>query len=138
MDKMPLITNNETEIFHIGDVEFNPQKEQLIFSRYRKVKLTTRESLILKYLLEHKNQAITLTGIMTQCLKRFNCEPMATRRIIQLLSTKLEMVDYIEYPYIDCYRFHLETSVKHSQPTHLFAQLKRWFKGELDANRALV
>ena len=138
MDQKPLTTDEETTSFQIGDVEFNPQKEQLIFSRYRKVKLTTRESLILKYLLEHKNQAITLTEIMSQCLKSFTCEPMATRRTIQLLSTKLELVDYIEYPYIDCYRFHLETSIKHSQPSHMFAQLKRWFKGELSASRALV
>ena len=135
---MPLTTNNESAVFQIGDVEFNPQKEQLIFSRYRKVKLTTRESLILHYLLEHKNQAITLSEIISQCLNNIQCEPMAIRRSIQLLSTKLETVDFIEYPYIDCYRFQLETASNQSQPAHWFAQLKRWFKGELSAHRALV
>ena len=90
------------------------------------------------YLLEHKNQAITLSEIITKCLNNVQCEPMAIRRSIQVLSTKLETVDFIEYPYIDCYRFHLEVASKQSQPAHLFTQLKRWFKGESSAHRVIV
>lgn len=141
MEQTSLAGNTQTTSYHIGEVEFTPQHKQLVFNHHRVVKLTQRESLILQYLLERPNQAITLSEILNNCLKTVNPEPIATRRTIQLISAKLETADFIEYPYIDCYRFAQTTSQKH--PAHkLLGYFKRFFNGELntdkDINKSLL
>ncbi|MFT5164696.1 MAG: DNA-binding response OmpR family regulator, partial [Alteromonadaceae bacterium] len=76
-----LIGNSmEKSHYHIGEVEFNVQDKNLVFNRYRSVKLTNRETLILQYLLECPNQAITLTEIIQKGLVQHPSDPIATRK----------------------------------------------------------
>ncbi len=91
--------------YQIGEVQFNPTAKELVFSRFRSVRLSNRENAILQYMLENPNKAITLAEIIAKCLSDYPCDPIGTRKTIQLLSAKLELEDHIEYPYIDCYMF---------------------------------
>ena len=111
----------------IGEVQFVPENKSLIFNRYRSVKLTNRETLILQYLLDKPNQAITLSEILQNCLSEFPSDPGATRKIIQGLSTKLELADHIEYPYVDCYRFRCTNADEEKPPLLSLKGLKRLF-----------
>ena len=127
MEKQLNTYNSQSQNYQIGEVEFNAVQQQLVFGRYRKIKLTQRETLILAYLLDRPNQPITLTEIINQALKSFHGEPMAIRRTIQLLSAKLELADHIEYPYIDCYRFKQPETEPKSKSFNLWQSLKRLF-----------
>lgn len=123
--------NKTTAKFKIGEVEFNPHSQELIFSRFRSVQLTEQESGILLYLLQHANQAITLNELMTNCLNQQPSDPIGTRKVIQQLCAKLEIADHIEYPYIDCYRFHLDVQIKQKSLFDI-SRIKRWFSREHD------
>jgi DNA-binding response OmpR family regulator len=113
--------------YRIGEIQFKPNDQVLIFSRYRRVKLTNRETLILSYLLDHPNKAITLSELMAQCLNEHQYDPVVIRKTIQLLSSKLEAADNIEYPYIDCYRFVCECEQKSALSIFSLKRIKRWF-----------
>ena len=113
-------TQATSKSYQIGEVTFTPAEKLLVFSRYRSVKLSARETLVLQYLLDNANQAITLTEIISKCLHDYPCDPIATRKTIQQLSFKLELADHIEYPYIDCYLFRYNAEAQTNQKQGLF------------------
>lgn len=117
----------ENTSYQIGEVQFDPEKKELIFNRYRSVRLSTKESLILRYMLDNPNKAITLAEILGSCLAQYNAEPISTRKTIQLLSHKLELADHIEYPYIDCYMFRADKATTQKQAPVLVKRIKRLF-----------
>jgi DNA-binding response OmpR family regulator len=117
----------ENTTYQIGEVQFNPMKQVLIFNRFRSVKLSHKESLILQYMMKNTNKAITLSEIISQCLVQYQCDPLSTRRAIQQLSTKLELADHIEYPYIDCYMFHASEKEEELPSIFNFKRIKKLF-----------
>lgn len=117
----------ENTNYQIGDLQFSPNKKELIFNRYRCVKLSTKESLILQYLLDNPNKAITLAELLSNALRQYQSDPIATRKTIQLLSNKLERSDCIEYPYIDCYMFRYDEHARQKNQGANLKRIKRWF-----------
>lgn len=125
----------EDSSIKIAHVLFNPSHKELIFSRYRSVKLNNRETLILQYLVKNQNKAITLTEIIQQCLSQYHNDPIVTRKNIQQLSAKLESADFIEYPYIDCYLFRCQCQSEEKLPLFNFKRLKRLFNRTPQMNK---
>lgn len=117
----------ENSNYQIGDLQFDPNHKELVFNRYRSVKLTNRESLILQYLLENPNKAITLAELLSNALGQYQSDPIATRKTVQLLSNKLERSDFIEYPYIDCYMFRYDERAQNAGQLFKLKSLKRLF-----------
>jgi DNA-binding response OmpR family regulator len=128
----------ENSTYQIGEVQFNPLAKELIFNRYRSVNLSVRETIILQYLLEHPNKAITLSEIINQCLSHYHCDPISIRKTIQLLSSKLEIADHIEYPYIDCYMFNQKETVDESPSLFNVKRLRRFLSRSPQMSKALA
>jgi len=119
--------SKQNKCYKIGEVLFNTINKELIFNRFRSVKLTCKESLILQYFLDNPNKAITLSELIANCLSQFQSDPIGTRKTVQLLSAKLELVDFIEYPYIDCYRFRCVDEPPQKLALFDLRRIKRWF-----------
>ncbi len=117
----------ESKSYQIGELQFNSSSKELVFNRYRCVKLSNREALILQYLLDNPNKAITLAELLSNPLAQYTNDPIATRKTIQHLSTKLERCDCIEYPYIDCYMFRYDEQAQQLAQASPLARVKRWF-----------
>ena len=128
----------EKSHYRIDEVQFIPQEKSLVFNRYRSVKLTSREAQILQYMLDNPNQATTLSEIIQKSLSDYPTDPVATRKIIQVLSTKLELADHIEYPYVDCYMFSCHDPSDKKPSLFSFKGLKRWLKGNPEVARVAV
>jgi DNA-binding response OmpR family regulator len=124
--------------YQIGEVQFNPTAKELVFSRFRSVRLSNRENAILQYMLENPNKAITLTEIIAQCLADYPCDPIGTRKTIQLLSAKLELEDNIEYPYIDCYMFRNLSAAQEKSSLFNVSRLKRFLSRSPQMSKALT